>query len=208
MKIKFRLCFIFFGVINFVIATQAQTTTLTVSAAVSTSTAGSSVTQSNVTQIVIPTNVVAEVLHLHETFKNNSNIGGVNGGNLSIQIAGLSFNYTESGIASAQNTPIISGPAIISLNAVSSITVPAGSTIGAPWGSQDNMICTIKTNLQSQCITNQFTPNTGVVIPADSGGPVNIILESSEDLINWIPADPGTYGTSTTNRFFRVRATR
>ena len=54
----------------------------------------------------------------------------------------------------------------------------------------------------------QFVPSSSVVIPADSGGPVNIILESSVDLVNWIPANPGTYGTTTTNRFFRVRAQR
>jgi hypothetical protein len=32
------------------------------------------------------------------------------------------------------------------------------------------------------------------------------VLESSQDLVNWVPALPGTYGASTTNRFFRVRA--
>jgi hypothetical protein len=52
------------------------------------------------------------------------------------------------------------------------------------------------------------TPSTAVVIPADSGGPVTIVLESSVDLVNWTPALPGTYGTSATNRFFRVRAQR
>ncbi len=53
-----------------------------------------------------------------------------------------------------------------------------------------------------------LVPSTAVVIPADSAGPVNIILESSVDLITWTAALPGTYGTSTTNRFFRVRAQR
>jgi hypothetical protein len=53
-----------------------------------------------------------------------------------------------------------------------------------------------------------FIPNTAVVIPADSSGPVTIILESSVDLVNWTPAQPGTYGTTSTNRFFRVRAQR
>lgn len=53
-----------------------------------------------------------------------------------------------------------------------------------------------------------FVPSTAVAIPADSGGPVNIILESSADLITWTAALPGTYGTSTKNRFFRVRALR
>ena len=104
-------------------------------------------------------------------------------GSLAIQVNGA-----------GNNMPIVTGPATIVLS--------AGQT-GGPSAS----MCTISTE-SNQCITNQYTPNTGVVIPADSGGPVNIILESSVDLINWIPADPGTYGTSTTNRFFRVRATR
>ena len=60
------------------------------------------------------------------------------------------------------------------------------------------------------------TPNTNtvqtalgtVVIPADAGGPVTVILESSTDMITWTAASPGSYGTSTTKRFFRLRATR
>jgi len=49
-------------------------------------------------------------------------------------------------------------------------------------------------------------PVNSVVIPTDASGPVQIILESSADLVNWTSALPGTYGTSATNRFFRVRA--
>jgi hypothetical protein len=51
-------------------------------------------------------------------------------------------------------------------------------------------------------------PSTAVVIPADQAGPVQIILESSTDLITWTAALPGSYGTSTEKRFFRVRAVR
>ncbi len=51
-------------------------------------------------------------------------------------------------------------------------------------------------------------PSNAVVIPADAGGPVRVLLESSTDLITWNSAEPGTYGTSTTNRFFRVRTVR
>ena len=32
------------------------------------------------------------------------------------------------------------------------------------------------------------------------------ILESSEDMVNWNSANPGTYGASTNERFFRIRA--
>lgn len=53
-----------------------------------------------------------------------------------------------------------------------------------------------------------IVPSNAVVIPADSAGPVTILLESSADLVTWNAAVPGTYGTSTTNRFFRVRGIR
>jgi hypothetical protein len=49
-------------------------------------------------------------------------------------------------------------------------------------------------------------PTSAVVIPTDATGPVNVILESSTDLVTWTAANPGTYGSSTTKRFFRVRA--
>jgi hypothetical protein len=49
-------------------------------------------------------------------------------------------------------------------------------------------------------------PTSAVVIPSDATGPVNVILESSTDLVTWTQANPGTYGASTSKRFFRVRA--
>lgn len=53
--------------------------------------------------------------------------------------------------------------------------------------------------------TNVIPTNT-VVIPSDASGPVEIIIESSEDLVSWTPVNPGTYGSSTAKRFFRIRA--
>ena len=49
-------------------------------------------------------------------------------------------------------------------------------------------------------------PANAVVIPTDATGPVQIVLESSGDLVNWTSSLPGTYGNTYTNRFFRVRA--
>jgi hypothetical protein len=66
-------------------------------------------------------------------------------------------------------------------------------------------LCTIQTSSASPA---SFTPSSSVVIPNDNGGPVTIILESSTDLINWTAANPGAYGTTSSNRFFRVRAQR
>jgi len=55
---------------------------------------------------------------------------------------------------------------------------------------------------------DNFVPNTGVVIPADAAGPVSVKLESSTDLTTWNEAQSGTYGTSSTARYFRLRAIR
>jgi len=51
-----------------------------------------------------------------------------------------------------------------------------------------------------------YTPVNSVVIPSDATGPVNIILQSSSDMVNWVPSMPGTYGNTYSNRFFRVIA--
>ena len=60
--------------------------------------------------------------------------------------------------------------------------------------------------LRDNTSTTTTTPTSAVVIPTDATGPVDVILESSTDLVNWTQANPGTYGASTTKRFFRVRA--
>jgi hypothetical protein len=56
-------------------------------------------------------------------------------------------------------------------------------------------------------VVSNYIPADAIVIPASVNGNVQIILESSPDLVNWTAASPGTYGASAgTNRFFRVRA--
>jgi hypothetical protein len=56
-------------------------------------------------------------------------------------------------------------------------------------------------------VVSNYVPADAIVIPASASGNVQIILESSPDLVNWTAASPGTYGASAgTNRFFRVRA--
>jgi hypothetical protein len=56
-------------------------------------------------------------------------------------------------------------------------------------------------------VVSSYVPADAVVIPTSATGNVQIILESSIDLVNWTAANPGTYGASSaTNRFFRVRA--
>jgi hypothetical protein len=56
-------------------------------------------------------------------------------------------------------------------------------------------------------VVSNYVPADAIVIPASATGNVQIILESSPDLVNWTAANPGIYGASAgTNRFFRVRA--
>lgn len=49
-------------------------------------------------------------------------------------------------------------------------------------------------------------PSSTVVIPQNSSAPIDIILESSVDLVTWNSALPGKYSADDSDRFFRVRA--
>ena len=42
-------------------------------------------------------------------------------------------------------------------------------------------------------------------IPQEVGSNFNVILEQSSDLVNWTPANPGTYTGTEVKRFFRTR---
>lgn len=90
---------------------------------------------------------------------------------------------------------VVAGPATIRLKVKNTNTY---------W--QDS--CAVYSTFQITDSQPQFSPSTAVVIPTDATGPVDIVLESSPDLVNWTAALPGTYGASATNRFFRVRAVR
>lgn len=90
------------------------------------------------------------------------------------------------GPSTTDRMPAVAGPATITLTGIT----PQGG------------YCTIRVT----DIDGSFTPSNAVVVPADAAGPVNIILESSVDLITWSAAQPGHYAASTAKRFFRVRA--
>jgi hypothetical protein len=140
----------------------------------------------------VPSNVVAQVTH--------ASCGTASGSQLAYKINVVINGQTNAffPIGSSPNNilnlPTIVGPATITLVNTYNSSPPALA------------VCTIQTDPATS--TLNFTPSTAVVIPNDNGGPVTIVLESSTDLINWTPALPGTYGTTSSNRFFRVRATR
>ncbi len=51
-------------------------------------------------------------------------------------------------------------------------------------------------------------PQNTVAIPADAAGPVTVKMETSTNLVNWVAANPGSYGVSSAMRYFRLRAVR
>jgi len=78
--------------------------------------------------------------------------------------------------------------------------IPGGSSLTSTMDG--SVIYRLKDNIA----TTTTIPTSSVVIPTDATGPVKIILESSTDLVTWTEANPGSYGASTSKRFFRVRA--
>jgi hypothetical protein len=160
---------------------SANAETLTLSA-VFPGTAGGNVS----TNYDVPTNVVAQVVFAHCP----ANSGYAS--SIQVTINGKTANFSGSSGGTVANLPTVVGPATITLGAGNSSS-----------GFNGLAFCTIQTTSSFS-----FTASTGVVIPNDAGGPVTVILESSTDLITWTAANPGTYGTTSTNRFFRVRAQR
>ena len=142
--------------------------------------------------IVVSSKQTARILHLNLTSSQCW---------MNLKFKGQVLRYNAAAVAGATaagagtvGLPIIQGPAEVELELV--LTSPGGTTTPS--------LCVVQLANNEE----QFTPSNSVVVPADSGGPVEIILESSIDLITWTATVPGTYATSTQKRFFRVRAVR
>jgi len=136
----------------------------------------------------VKSNAVARVLHLN-IFANAGNP------NLIIEVGGTNVAaYNMGDFSPFGGAPVVAGPATLRLTATVS-----GNVIGS-----GTAFCAVEITSAE----DTFIPSNAVVVPADAGGPVNIILESSVDLVSWTPTLPGTYGTNTVKRFFRVRAER
>ena len=137
----------------------------------------------------ISSNQVMQIVSTKLSSGASTHILTITKGTNSTFLTAADFKYTATQGASWPWPITISGPATVSLSLQT-----AGGDGFVTFKVFDNV--------------SENTPSTAVVIPTDATGPVNIILESSADLVNWTAALPGTYGTSTTNRFFRVRAVR
>lgn len=104
--------------------------------------------------------------------------------------------YSQNG-----NSPVLSSQIPQIVTGLTNITVKSGYGATPQWATfQIGMPASVS-------VISNYVPADAVVIPTSATGNVQIILESSMDLVNWTAANPGTYGASSaTNRFFRVRA--
>jgi hypothetical protein len=93
--------------------------------------------------------------------------------------------------------PPILGPAIVEIS---------GTDNRFPMVNTPGFIFTYDVQKKTSNTTSPSLPSNTVVIPTDASGPVEIVMESSKDLVNWTRAEPGTYGADTPKRFFRIRA--
>ena len=115
------------------------------------------------------------------------------------------YGYTATGtildfINNNSPTPI-NLPVLTGLTNIAVVGHNASSVARSFWATFQ-----ITTPASANVVSN-YVPADAIVIPASATGNVQIILESSTDLLNWTAANPGTYSASSaTNRFFRVRA--
>ena len=141
------------------------------------------------TPLVVQTNQVVTLLHAYSPPEANPIGDQTRTPIIDVTINSNIFEYVQDLYL------VVAGPATVQLKVKNTNTYYQNS-------------CTVYATFRITDNEPQFSPSTAVVIPTDATGPVNIVLESSPDLVNWTGALPGTYGSTTTNRFFRVRAVR
>ncbi len=86
--------------------------------------------------------------------------------------------------------PVIAGPAMIRI---------------ANFNSTNASLATFSIKRASDPETR---PSGVVVIPDDGSGDREVHLESSADLVTWIPTQTGLFNSANASRFFRVRVTK
>lgn len=125
------------------------------------------------------------------TFSYNPNGGGTN----LISYGNASFSALV-GNRQTGNTPpfdVIVGPGFLRLDNIG---------IGGYVNYVGQGIVTAQITRNDETIQ----PSGAILVPADSSGSVQVIMESSTNLIAWSSALPGTYGSTSQNKFFRLRA--
>jgi hypothetical protein len=81
------------------------------------------------------------------------------------------------------------------------LEVPGPATITIDWNAGNSSL----TKVATFKVTRVGTASPPAEVPQEAGSNFDVILEQSSDLVNWTPANPGTYSGTETKRFFRTR---
>ncbi|MDG2488385.1 MAG: hypothetical protein P8M65_11800 [Roseibacillus sp.] len=74
------------------------------------------------------------------------------------------------------------------------------------WRGDAKAMVTLKITSASEI--NAVTPSSVLVLPENSTGDFDVIIESSSDLVSWLPFFSQTVNSQTASRFFRTRVVR
>ena len=117
----------------------------------------------------------------------------------------LSWGGSPAQILKVDGTQFQYGPLSSGTTGAFSYVVAGPKTVTLEVPANVPSVFTYKLSTNS-AVATQNVASTTVVIPANAAAPVDIILESSTDLITWTAALPGSSSADTAKRFFRVRA--
>lgn len=165
--------------------------------------------QSSVTTTTL-SNCQTQIVTLVATGSTSPSLATYNlNSNQIVCVSGLVSSYSpnilftfSNGVLITNKTTSTTDPALF-FTGLSKVTLTTGYSLQT---YSSSITLTVLTPSSANVISN-YVPANAIVIPSSVAGNVQIILESSPDLVNWTAADPGTYGASAgTNRFFRVRA--
>jgi hypothetical protein len=104
-------------------------------------------------------------------------------------------SQTDAALATAPFPILVSGPRTV-------------GAVGGGGGGSSMVSLRVYDRATYQAGPATGVPASTVVIPTEPAGTTRVILESSADLVTWTAAQPGTYGSGSTNRFFRLRLER
>ena len=82
---------------------------------------------------------------------------------------------------------------------VSRIAILGSPISGAPW---------ISLKITPASEMNAIGPSTVLVLPENSTGNFDVVIEASDDLVSWLPFFSQTVNSQTAKKFFRTRVVR
>jgi hypothetical protein len=180
-----------FWIVNVSNSAQAQTVTLVAT------TPSTGVTTYSIESVVLLAGDTATILSHYNTAGSTT---------AAVQIGTVEFTPPTylSGSPGSNGSPTRSPVQTAGLTIAGPATIRAKAT-GYADPSYAGRSSLVTVNITRANSTSSTAPLNTVVIPEQASGTFNVLLESSTDLITWTAANPGSYGGTTTKRFFRAR---